>query len=127
MANVHSYVVTQRRTSDAGDVADSNIDLAAIFGAYGAHTVSETKFRDNMERIFYTFVRSGALPPPDRYVSAVQMASGNLSRFAPNVVAYSSRKCLTLDLMYFATQINSVFIFFPNLCRIIELISFAET
>ena len=66
VANVYSYVVTQRRTSDAGDVADSNIDLAAIFGAYGAHTVSETKFRDNMERIFYTFVRSGALPPPDR-------------------------------------------------------------
>ena len=67
VANVYSYVVTQRRTSNAGDVADSNIDLAAIFGAYGAHTISETKFRDNMERIFYTFVRSGALPPPDRY------------------------------------------------------------
>ena len=67
MANVYSYVVRQRRTSDAGDVADSNVDLAAIFGTYNPHTNSETKFRDNMERIFYTFVRSGALPPPDRY------------------------------------------------------------
>ena len=70
MANVYSYVVTQRRTSNAGDVSDSNIDLAAIFGTYGAHTISETKFRDNMERIFYSFVRSGALPPPDRYVDS---------------------------------------------------------
>ena len=36
VANVYSYVATQTRTSDLGNVADATSDIEAIFGLYVA-------------------------------------------------------------------------------------------
>jgi hypothetical protein len=77
--NVYSYVVTQRRsTEDAGKVADSTADLAAIFGTYEPKNAEERKFVSAMEQTFYTFVRTGALPIPNRDLrSGMYLISGD--------------------------------------------------
>ena len=85
VANVYSYVATQTRMSDLGNVADSTADIEAIFGLYEAQnekvkhlffsltlisvfqrpvsfSLQETKFVLNMQRMFYQFVRDGSMP-----------------------------------------------------------------
>lgn len=63
-AKVYSYVATQPR-SKLGDIADSTGDIEAILGVYELDSSSaeqEQLFVDNMQHLFYSFVRSGRVP-----------------------------------------------------------------
>ena len=43
-------------------IADSTIDVAAIFGVYETEDEEELKFINNMNDMFFTFVKTGTLP-----------------------------------------------------------------
>ena len=43
-------------------IADSTIDVAAIFGVYETEDEEELKFINNMNDMFFTFVKTGILP-----------------------------------------------------------------
>ena len=43
-------------------IADSTIDVAAIFGVYETEDEEELKFINNMNDMFFTFVKTGVLP-----------------------------------------------------------------
>jgi carboxylesterase type B len=72
VADVFSYVATQKKTSSSesngglGGIAEKTIDISAIFGTYKpkevADNTQELDFIRNMQNLFYTFVKTGKLP-----------------------------------------------------------------
>jgi len=62
VSKVFSYVATQKRADSLGGIADSTIDVAAIFGVYETEDEEELKFITNMNDMFFTFVKTGILP-----------------------------------------------------------------
>jgi hypothetical protein len=62
VADVYSYVATQKRSGKLGGIADSTSDVSAIFGAYQPSNEDEVSFVKNMQDMFYAFVRDGKLP-----------------------------------------------------------------
>ena len=47
---------------DTGYIADARSDIEAILGVYEPQTTEQRKFVDNMQHMFYKFVRQGRLP-----------------------------------------------------------------
>ena len=43
-------------------IADKTIDVSAIFGTYETEDEDELKFIENMNEMFFTFVKTGLLP-----------------------------------------------------------------
>eukprot|EP00093_Oithona_nana_P003152 03152.XXX_10690_3064_1 [CDS] Oithona nana genome sequencing. len=63
IADVYSYVATQKRSSGPLEgIADSTIDISAILGTYQAETEDEKAFVSNMQKLFASFVTNGNLP-----------------------------------------------------------------
>ena len=62
VADVYSYVATQKRSGKLGGIADAMSDVAAIFGVYSPANDDETAFVGNMQDMFFTFVKEGKLP-----------------------------------------------------------------
>ena len=82
IADVYSYVATQKRSSGPlegtlkifkiifkkypnftfSGIADSTIDISAILGTYQAETEDEKAFVSNMQKLFASFVTNGNLP-----------------------------------------------------------------
>ena len=60
-ADVFSYVATQPR-SKLGNIADSTSDIEALLGVYDHENEEQSKFVENMQHLFYTFVRTGKMP-----------------------------------------------------------------
>ena len=61
-SRAYFYVVTQRKPSSIGTVADANADISAILGVYKPETREERLYVKNMERLFYGFVETGRFP-----------------------------------------------------------------
>ncbi len=69
-AKVYTYVSTEpRQSGKLGRVSDGTSDLDAIFGRYESANDAERRYVANLERLFYTYARTGSLPPPDRDVA----------------------------------------------------------
>ncbi|XP_043237456.1 neurotactin-like [Amphibalanus amphitrite] len=56
------YLAAQKRHGETGFIADARSDIEAILGVYRAETIEQRKFVDNMQHMFYKFVREGRLP-----------------------------------------------------------------
>ena len=62
VADIFSYVATQKRSSRLGGIADSTSDISAIFGVYETANADEADFAKNMQDMFYGYVKDGKLP-----------------------------------------------------------------
>jgi carboxylesterase type B len=62
VADVYSYVASQKRQEPLGGIADQTVDIAAILGTYQTEDPEELKFIDNMNDMFFNFVNTGKLP-----------------------------------------------------------------
>lgn len=63
-SNITFYVATQGRTYKLpGTLADVNIDLSAILGAYTPNVEPQKSFVKTMQDTFFNFVNEGVLPP----------------------------------------------------------------
>ncbi|CAB4068651.1 unnamed protein product [Lepeophtheirus salmonis] len=67
--NVYSYIATQTRVGDLGNIADAHSDISAIFGLYEPKNSTEIRFVTNIQKLFYKFVKSGSLPYGNRDVA----------------------------------------------------------
>ncbi|XP_037071517.1 neurotactin-like [Pollicipes pollicipes] len=59
---VYFYLAAQKRLGSTGYIADSRSDIEAILGVYRPATAEQRRFVDNMQSMFYRFVREGRLP-----------------------------------------------------------------
>ena len=56
LSDIYSYVATHKRNG----IADSTVDIGAIFGKY--HDEADAAFVTNMQNAFFTFVKTGKMP-----------------------------------------------------------------
>lgn len=77
---VYFYVATQRKYTPIGYVAEANIDIAAIFGVYEAETREEKKFVQNMEKLFYEFVKKGKFPDEQGILKSIYIVDENIQK-----------------------------------------------
>ena len=62
VADIYSYVATQKRVERLGGIADKTSDISAIFGVYEPSNDDEASFVKNMQDLFYGYVKEGKLP-----------------------------------------------------------------
>lgn len=77
-AKVYSYVATQTRSKVNG-IADSTVDIEAIFGTFNMDNEAkeqQEEFVNNMQDLFYTFVRSGEMPQNKDVTMGIYMVDG---------------------------------------------------
>jgi hypothetical protein len=68
------YVATQPRPAlEFGAVADSSADLAAIFDSFPRQSNEDDLYVDNMQNLFYSFVKSGS------YFGGVRLVGSQLT------------------------------------------------
>ncbi|CAG7721119.1 unnamed protein product [Allacma fusca] len=74
------YVVTQRKHSPIGLVADANADIAAILGVYEAQTREEKLYAKNMEKLFYGFVEKGKFPDDHDVTKSIYLVDESIQK-----------------------------------------------